>query len=193
MKKTFNLENIVDKNDTVKKITAGNNHVLVLFSSGKLGVIGDNTNGQLGLPFKKGESENKINEIFVYLPKIEDEKFKKYEIIDIACGENFSLLLISANYKNYLFKLGYSQEDRYRDDIDLINPIVNINKIFLSFIKLIFLIVKSEKSYNKIFVNNFVILNKSTFYYKINSLYKFKEFLFLIIKKIKNYIFNFSH
>lgn len=125
MKETFSLDKLIDKNDSVKKITAGSNHVLVLFNSGKLGVIGDNTNGQLGLPFKKGDNENKINEIFVYIPIIQDENFKKYEIIDIACGENFSLLLICAKNKNYLFRLGYNQEDRYRDDIEKINPIVN--------------------------------------------------------------------
>jgi len=124
MKETFSLQKLIDKEDYVKKISAGNSHVLVLFSSGKIGVIGDNTNGQLGLPFKKGENENKINEIFVYIPKIQDESFSKYEIIDIACGENFSLLLISAKNCNFLFKLGYNQEDRYRDDIEKINPIV---------------------------------------------------------------------
>jgi len=127
MKEAFNLEKVIDKNDFVKKISSGNNHVLVLFSSGKFGIIGDNTNGQLGLPFRKGEVENKFKEIFIYTPIINDEKFKKYEIVDIACGDNFSLLLISANNKNFLFKLGYSQEDRYRDDIDDINPIVRFN------------------------------------------------------------------
>lgn len=133
MKETFSLDKLIDKNDNVKKIAAGNNHVLVLFASGKLGVIGDNNNGQLGLPFKKGENDNKINEIYVYIPVIQDENFKKYEIIDIACGENFSLLLISANNKNFLFRLGYSQEDRYRDDIDKINPIVIILLFCLKF------------------------------------------------------------
>ena len=124
MKEIFSLEKSIGKNDHVKKIAAGSNHVLVLFASGKLGVIGDNTNGQLGLPFKRGENENKINEIFVYVPVIQDETFKIYEIIDIACGESFSLLLICANNKNYLFRLGYNQEARYRDDIENINPIV---------------------------------------------------------------------
>lgn len=142
MKETFSLDKLIDKNDNVKKITAGNNHVLVLFASGKLGVIGDNTNGQLGLPFKKGENENKINEIYVFIPVIQDENFKTYEIIDIACGENFSLLLISANNKNFLFRLGYNQEDRYRDDIEKINPIV----ISLLYVLLIIALFFNRKS-----------------------------------------------
>ncbi len=124
MKETFSFDKLIDKNDNVKKISAGKHHILVLFASGKLGVIGDNSNGQLGLAFKKGESENKVNEIFVYIPVIQNESFNKYEIIDIACGENFSLLLVSVNNNNYLYRLGYSQEDRYRDDIEKINPIV---------------------------------------------------------------------
>lgn len=100
---------------------------MILFASGKLGVLGDNANGQLGLPLKRGELENRIDQIFVYKPIISDNISwnSNYQIIDIACGEHFSLLLIALNNKHYLYKLGYNQEDRYRDDIDSISPIVS--------------------------------------------------------------------
>lgn len=123
MKETFSLEKIIDNRDNVKKISAGNNHFIVLFESGKIGVYGDNSNGQLGLPFVRA-TENKVNKINIYVPNFEEHYLKNYSIIDVACGENFSLLLVFCNQKNYLFRLGYSQEDRYRDDIDKINPIV---------------------------------------------------------------------
>jgi alpha-tubulin suppressor-like RCC1 family protein len=128
--KTFLLDKYIDKNDFVKKISAGENQILILFGSGKLGVLGDNANGQLGLPLKRGENENIINEIFVYKPNLIDNNYvnlnvNSYQIIDIACGEHFSLLLVSINNKNYLYKLGYSQEDRYKDDIENISPIVS--------------------------------------------------------------------
>lgn len=124
----FFLDKYLDKSDFVKKITAGENQILVLFASGKLGILGDNANGQLGLPLKRGENENKYNEIFIYKPKLSQEiNINNYEIIDIAAGEHFSLILISLNNKHFLYKLGYNQEDRYRDDIDLIDPIVSFN------------------------------------------------------------------
>ena len=128
---SVSLEKYIDKNDYVKKIAAGDNQIMVLFGSGKLGVLGDNANGQLGLPFKKRENENIINEIYVYKPKInENINLNSYQIIDIACGEHFSLLLIAMNNKHYIYKLGYNQEDRYRDDIESISPIVSLNIAF---------------------------------------------------------------
>jgi len=113
----------------LKKICIGKDHCIALFESGKISVIGDNHNGQLGIPFKKtGDGIlNKFDEWYTFAPEIETLKSKN--VIDIACGDGFSLLLISENQKNVLIKLGYKQEDKYKDNIDAISPIV----IFLNF------------------------------------------------------------
>ena len=132
----FLLEKYIENNDFVKKISAGDNQILALFASGKLGVLGDNGNGQLGLPLKRGENENIINEIFVYKPLINNDdslNVNSYQIIDIACGEHFSLMLIAMNNRHYLYKLGYNQDDRYKDDIENISPIVSLNLLFTYF------------------------------------------------------------
>lgn len=124
MKETFLLDKITPKEDKLKKISVGDNHCIILFNSGKIAVFGDNSNGQLGISFKKGDKDNNRNELVMINPDLNNDNIKNYEIIDIACGQNFSLLLISANSVNYLYKFGFKQEDRYRDDIDEVNPIV---------------------------------------------------------------------
>lgn len=148
----FLLEKYIDKNDFIKKISVGDNQILILFESGKLGVLGDNNNGQLGLPLKRGENENKYDDIYVYKPKISEEiDANNYQIIDVACGEHFSLMLIAMNNKNnnkhYLYKLGYHQDDRYRDDIETISPIVSL-------CLKIFVIIKFTLSLNQFNSNN---------------------------------------
>jgi len=141
MKETISLEKLIDKDDFIKKICTGIDHVLILFSSGKLGIFGDNSKGQLGLPLKSLEMENKINELLIYIPKIQDDRFKKHTIVDIACEDDCSLLLIEANNKNYLFRVGYREEDYHRDKLENLNIIVkdffikNENKFIYSLMR----------------------------------------------------------
>lgn len=94
----FLLQKYIDKADYVMKICVGDNQVLILFVSGKLGVLGENGNGQLRLPLKRGENDNKYNELYIYIPRISKEiNVYSNEIIDKACGEHFSLIMIAMN------------------------------------------------------------------------------------------------
>jgi alpha-tubulin suppressor-like RCC1 family protein len=110
----------------LRKICIGKNHSIALFESGKISVLGDNHNGQLGIPFKKTCEGNKFDEWYTFSPEI--DTLKNSSVIDIACGDDFSLLLISENQQNILVRLGYKQEDKYRDNIEDISPIVNLKE-----------------------------------------------------------------
>ena len=114
-------------NSFVRKIVCGSNHCLILFNDGQLACFGGNEEGQLGFDIKK--FGNYINEIklnqFSVLDPVTNKNITDYDILDIGAGNNFSLVLIRANSRNILVKLGLEPEDRYRDDIEKIN-VVNI-------------------------------------------------------------------
>ena len=57
----------------------------------------------------------------IKIPEINEN----FEFIDIAAGENFSLILIKIKEKQLLFYLGINQESKYRDDIENVQTIVN--------------------------------------------------------------------
>ena len=87
---------------SVRKISFGKNHCIFLFSDGQLGAFGDNDNGQLGIDIK---SNHKMKNNFVcFTPVIPLED--KYDIWDIAAGDNYSLLVVGRNLNSVLVKFG---------------------------------------------------------------------------------------
>lgn len=89
-------------NSPVRKITIGKNHCIFLLSNGQLGAFGDNDNGQLGIDVK---SSHKVKKNFIlFTPAIPLED--KYDIWDIAAGDNYSLLVVGRNLNSVLVKFG---------------------------------------------------------------------------------------
>ena len=119
----------------VRKIVCGSNHCLILFNDGQLAGFGGNEDGQLGLDLiKHGNYVNEIktNRFAIYDP-VARTNITEYDIIDIAAGDNFSLIVVRANLRNVLIRLGLRPEDKYRDDHASINPVniveLNYDKI----------------------------------------------------------------
>lgn len=119
------------KEEKIKKICVGKNHALILYEAGMISVIGDNCNGQLGFPYSNSleKKNNYIENWFTFVPNVPG--LAEGVIIDIACGDLFSLLLIEGgNFNNnktgfnYLVRLGYKQEDNYKEDIESRSAIV---------------------------------------------------------------------
>jgi alpha-tubulin suppressor-like RCC1 family protein len=112
---------------SVRKVVCGTNHCLILFSDGQLAGFGGNEEGQLGFEMKK--YGNYINEIKLnkftnlYDPFTKSNIKENYEILDIAAGENFSLVLIRIKTRTLLVRLGIQPEDKYTDNMDNIYPV----------------------------------------------------------------------
>lgn len=116
---------------TVKKIVSGENHVLILFSDGKLYGIGSNTNGQLGLKLDiNGGCLMKLTLINLNFESYNDYKSLKYDVIDIAAGDLFSLVLIkfSGITNPILVRLSINDRDKYSDTFNNI-PTLRIENI----------------------------------------------------------------
>jgi alpha-tubulin suppressor-like RCC1 family protein len=83
----------------------------------------------LGFKFKKEGNyynELKLNKFTFTVQTPAGEKTispGEYEIWDIAAGDNFSLVLLKVNLKCYLLKFGISTEDKYSNDVELINTV----------------------------------------------------------------------
>jgi alpha-tubulin suppressor-like RCC1 family protein len=118
--KNMNID-ITKLNKTpIKKISAANNHCLILFSDGELYGFGDNITGQLGLPIAKDINYvSEIRELRLDIPGVEG-----YRILDIATGDTFSLILIGVKNGVRLVRLGLKKEDIYRNDILSIKTVV---------------------------------------------------------------------
>ncbi len=87
---------------SVRKIAFGRDHCLLLFSNGQLGAFGDNEGGQLGIDPRANPKMTK--NFFCFTPEIPIQD--KYEIWDIACGDNYSLVLVGANLSSVLVRFG---------------------------------------------------------------------------------------
>lgn len=108
----FDLKEIGDyRKYKVNKIVLGSNHGLVMFNNlNELGVFGSNQSGELGLPYK-------VNEMNFYdklvLNKMKFLGMEDFKVIDIAAGENFSMVLIKFNNKKFpsLYKFHLNQTE----------------------------------------------------------------------------------
>ena len=103
-------------NRFVKKIVIGKNHILILLDSHEMGILGSNSNGQLGLPLMEKFVE-KIEFNKLKFSEEEEEVNKKQEIIDIACGDDYSMVLIINDLnEKFLYHLEVKKEEKYLDD-----------------------------------------------------------------------------
>ncbi len=104
----------------IRKIVSGKNHCLILFGNDELFGFGRNDNGQLGLPISKDNNLiEDIRRLRLNIPNMSD-----YKIIDIASGDDFSLLLVYHKKVNYLMRLSIKKEDIYMNDFENIQTIV---------------------------------------------------------------------
>jgi alpha-tubulin suppressor-like RCC1 family protein len=117
----INIDLLKINKSPIRKISAGNNHCLILFSDGELYGFGDNIVGQLGLPIAKDINYiSDIRSLRLEIPNIHGG----YRILDIATGDTFSLVLISVLGVVRLVRLGLSKEDIYRNDYESIKTVV---------------------------------------------------------------------
>jgi alpha-tubulin suppressor-like RCC1 family protein len=107
----------------VRKIACGNSHCLILFSDGELFGFGENICGQIGLSIAIKDSNyiSEIKRVKFAVPDIKD-----YKIIDIACGDQYSLVLINSKGVNYLIRFGIGKEDLYKNDYENLNTVVKL-------------------------------------------------------------------
>ena len=92
----------------VKKIVCGKYHSLILLTNSRLIGFGLNDFGQLGLPLETKEVEN-ITELHITIPNLE-----AFDILDIAAGDEFSLVLIrTPDNQNKIIKFGTSIINKY--------------------------------------------------------------------------------
>ena len=114
----------------VKKIVVSK-HVLILFENSKLFGFGLNDEGQLGINITKEGNIEEITEIkFLNENIIKDLKLneiKHFKILDIAVGDNYSLILIKTDLnKKALIKFGIKSEDKYLNPLESITTVVKI-------------------------------------------------------------------
>ena len=111
----------------IKKITSGLEHCLLLFNDGKLFGLGKNNYGQLGQKITiEGNIYDKLSPIAIDLNHIPEYKNSPIEIIDIACGDKVSHVLVKVKTNTILLKFGISEKDIYRDDVESITVIVSL-------------------------------------------------------------------
>ena len=167
----------------VKKIVLGKSHCLILLNNNTLIGFGSNEEGQLGLPLKD-KICNKITRIPITCQNIGD--IQNLEIIDIAAGEDFSLVLLkNAEDQTILIKFGIDVINRYVEipntEVQKIEKlpdgVENIKNIF-AFEKRIMFYTRD----NKIYVGGKDFMGTEIDYYKnlefegnIENLYMLKE------------------
>lgn len=121
----------------IKKIVIGDEHLLVLFVDGTLFGMGKNNLGQLGFPLlNDNNTYSDLKQIFLPKEMISKLGGGKYEIIDIAAADTFSILIILVNNFTYIIRFGICDSDKYKDDIKEIKTIVRYFKINIAFGKL---------------------------------------------------------
>ena len=106
----------------VKKIVLGKSHCLILLNNNKLIGFGSNEDGQLGIDLNT-KICNKITNIPITINNINDNH--NMQIIDIAAGEDFSLVLLkNSEDQTILIKFGANIRNRY-----VKNPNIKVQKI----------------------------------------------------------------
>ena len=97
----------------VKKIVCGKSHCIILLNNNSLIGFGSNAEGQLGLALEK-KDYLQITQLPINIPNINMENS---QILDIAAGDEFSLVLIRTQEEHYLI---------VRFGTDIINKYANV-------------------------------------------------------------------
>ena len=96
--------------NSVVKIVCGKYHCVILLTNNKLLGFGLNDTGQLGLPLTTKEV-TQITELNINIPNID---LGQYQILDIAAGDEFSLILIrTADNQTKIINFGTNLMNKY--------------------------------------------------------------------------------
>ena len=109
-----------NENATITKIVCGNGHCLFLTSEFKLYGFGENEQGQLGIPLDTPNHKyiNTVQEI--QIPNLPNTS----QIVDIAAGDYFSLVLIRNEDGRYqVIKFGINERDKYKTNLQKYNNV----------------------------------------------------------------------
>ena len=167
----------------VKKIVCGKSHCIILLNNNSLIGFGSNAEGQLGLALEK-KDYLQITQLPINIPNINMENS---QILDIAAGDEFSLVLIRTQEEHYLIvRFGTDIINKYANVPNTVcqkieqlpelnGPITNI----LAFEKIkIFCTENNEifiggRDFSGIEINEYILLKK--FDNKIENIYLQKE------------------
>ena len=167
----------------VKKIVCGKSHCIILLNNNSLIGFGSNAEGQLGLALEK-KDYLQITQLPINIPNINMENS---QILDIAAGDEFSLVLIRTQEEHYLIvRFGTDIINKYANVPNTVcqkieqlpelnGPITNIlafekRKIFCTENNEIFI---GGRDFSGIEINEYILLKK--FDNKIENIYLQKE------------------
>ena len=171
-------------NNPIKKIVCGKTHCLILLNNdnGLIG-FGSNTEGQLGLPLETKECST-ITRLPINVP---NHNIQNSEIVDIAAGDEFSLILIKTREGNsLLIKFGTDIINKYASIPNTVcqkietlpEEINNINKIIAFEKRKLLLVDESEiyvggRDFMGTEIDEYILLKK--FEAKIENIHLQKE------------------
>ena len=122
-----------NEHNPVVKIVCGKFHGIILLTQNRLFGFGLNDMGQLGLPFETKEV-TRLTELHINIPEINLDNF---QILDIAAGDEFSLILIQTqdnqkkiiNFGSELINKYIQIQNPPTQKVEKIPDEVNINNI----------------------------------------------------------------
>ena len=183
----------------VIKIVCGKYHCIILLTNNRLLGFGLNDSGQLGLPLETKELTN-ITELSINLPNI---NLPQYQILDIAAGDEFSLILIRTDdNRTRIIYFGINEINKYLpkpntptqkiEDLP-INVINGINKIIAFEKRKIFCTENNEiylggRDFFGMEIDEYILLQK--FEKKIKNVFLQKEGC--VVQTEENEIFSLS-
>ena len=121
------------EHNPVVKIVCGKYHCIILLTQNRLYGFGLNDMGQLGLPFETKEATH-LTQLNINIPEI---NLNNFQILDIAAGDEFSLILIQTqdnqkkiiNFWSDLINKYIQVENPPTQKVEKIPDEVNINNI----------------------------------------------------------------
>ena len=121
------------EHNPVVKIVCGKYHCIILLTQNRLYGFGLNDMGQLGLPFETKEA-TQLTQLNINIPEI---NLNNFQILDIAAGDEFSLILIQTqdnqkkiiNFGSDLINKYIQVENPPTQKVEKIPDEVNINNI----------------------------------------------------------------
>ena len=166
----------------VKKIVCGKSHCIILLTNNRLIGFGSNEEGQLGLSLETKECLQ-ITQLSVNIPNL---NMDNSEIIDIAAGDEYSLILVRTQEDDTLIRFGTDIINKYAnipntkcqkiEKLPELNS--NINKIIAFEKRKIFCTEDNEiyvggRDFSGTEIDEYVLLKK--FENKIENIYLQKE------------------